>query len=100
MVRAIRALFRDVEAQDLVEYTLLIAFIALVGISIFIGTSGSVQGIWGASNTALAAANSTASGATAAAPASPGGGGTGGGGGGTGSGDGGGGHGDGDHDGR
>jgi Flp pilus assembly pilin Flp len=68
IVRAMGRLFRRVDAQDLVEYTLLLAFIALVGISVVIGASGGVQGIWGASNQTLVAANSTASGG-ASAPA-------------------------------
>jgi Flp pilus assembly pilin Flp len=79
MVRAIKALFRQTDGQDLVEYTLLLAFIALVGISIVIGASGSIQGIWGSSNATLVAANTTASGGAAAAGGTGGGGGNGGG---------------------
>jgi Flp pilus assembly pilin Flp len=67
MVRAIKALFRQTDGQDLVEYTLLLAFIALVGISIVMGASGSIQGIWGSSNATLVAANTTASGGAPAA---------------------------------
>jgi Flp pilus assembly pilin Flp len=44
--------------QDLVEYSLLIAFVALAGAAMFIGMSGSVNTIWSAANSKLAAANS------------------------------------------
>ena len=89
MLRRILAFFREENhGQDLVEYTLLLAFVALVVIVLFTGASGSVQGIWSTSNTTLAAANSTASGASAPAAASdPGGAGAGAGAGGTGGGD-------------
>jgi Flp pilus assembly pilin Flp len=70
MLRAIRTFLRRCEAQDLVEYTLLLAFIALVGLSIVLGASGSIQGIWGSSNTTLAAANTSAGGDSAAPPSS------------------------------
>jgi len=47
----------DETGQDLVEYSLLIAFIALAGAAMFIGMSGSVNTIWSAANNKLAAAN-------------------------------------------
>jgi len=62
MAKAIRNFWRKIEAQDLVEYTLLLAFVALVGITILVGASGSIQGIWGSSNSTLVAANTTAGG--------------------------------------
>jgi Flp pilus assembly pilin Flp len=49
---------RDETGQDLVEYSLLIAFVALAGAAAFIGMSGSVNSIWSAANNRLAAANS------------------------------------------
>jgi len=48
----------DETGQDLIEYSLLIAFIALAGAAMFIGMSGSVNTIWSAANSKLAAANS------------------------------------------
>jgi Flp pilus assembly pilin Flp len=52
---------RDDQGQDLIEYTLLIAFVALASAALFIGAGSSVSGIWGATNTQLTAANTSAS---------------------------------------
>jgi Flp pilus assembly pilin Flp len=52
---------RDEQGQDLIEYTLLLAFVALASAALFIGAGGSVQGIWSVTNTQLGAANSSAS---------------------------------------
>ena len=49
--------YRDERGQDLIEYTLLLAFVALAAAALFVGTGSSVSGIWGAANTQLAAAN-------------------------------------------
>lgn len=49
---------RDESGQDLVEYSLLIAFVALAGAAAFIGMSSNVNSIWSAANNRLAAANS------------------------------------------
>ena len=46
--------------QDLIEYTLLLAFVALASAALFIGAGGSVQGIWSITNSQLIAANSSA----------------------------------------
>jgi Flp pilus assembly pilin Flp len=48
----------DETGQDLVEYSLLIAFVALAGAAAFIGMSANVNSIWSAANNRLAAANS------------------------------------------
>jgi Flp pilus assembly pilin Flp len=53
--------WNDESGQDLIEYTLLMAFVALASAALFIGTGGSVQGIWSTSNSQLTAANTTAS---------------------------------------
>lgn len=49
------------QGQDLIEYTLLLAFVALASAALFISSGGSVATIWGAANTNLgnAAANAT-----------------------------------------
>ena len=52
---------RDEQGQDLIEYTLLLAFVALASAALFIGAGQSVMGIWTATNTQLSAANSAAS---------------------------------------
>jgi len=45
---------RDEQGQDLIEYTLLLAFVALASAALFIGSGGSVNQIWGSANTTLA----------------------------------------------
>jgi Flp pilus assembly pilin Flp len=54
-------LLRDEQGQDLIEYTLLLAFVALASAALFIGAGGSVSGIWNAANSRLSAANTLAS---------------------------------------
>jgi Flp pilus assembly pilin Flp len=51
----------DEQGQDLIEYTLLLAFVALASAAVFIGVGGSISGIWTSVNTSLATANTTAS---------------------------------------
>jgi Flp pilus assembly pilin Flp len=51
----------DESGQDLIEYTLLMAFVALASAALFLGTGGSVKGIWSVSNSQLEAANTSAS---------------------------------------
>ena len=51
----------DEEGQDLIEYTLLMAFVALASAALFLGAGGSIKGIWVTTNNQLAAANSMAS---------------------------------------
>ena len=47
--------FRAVESgTDLVEYSLLLAFIVLVGAGAFIGMGGSINMLWSISNSRLA----------------------------------------------
>jgi Flp pilus assembly pilin Flp len=54
-------LFSDERGQDLVEYTLLLAFIALVGAAVFIGMGSTTSGLWTIVNSRLAAANQVSS---------------------------------------
>ena len=58
---AIRAFFLDELGQDLIEYTLLAAFVALASAALFVGGGGSISGIWTVANSRLAAANTSAS---------------------------------------
>jgi Flp pilus assembly pilin Flp len=51
----------DEYGQDLIEYTLLMAFVALASAAIFINAGGSIAGIWGSANSQLANANVSAS---------------------------------------
>jgi Flp pilus assembly pilin Flp len=60
-VKLLKALWKDESGQDLIEYTLLLAFVALASAALFIGAGNSVQGIWSVTNSQLAAANTSAS---------------------------------------
>jgi len=60
MTRLIHFL-HDETGQDLIEYTLLMAFVALASAALFIGAGKSIQGIWQATNNQLSAANASAS---------------------------------------
>ncbi len=62
MLRRIVRWLTDDGGQDLAEYTLLIALIALVAAGVMIQLSGGVQGIWGTSNSTLATASTVAGG--------------------------------------
>ncbi len=57
----LRNLWNEDQGQDLIEYTLLMAFVALASAALFIGAGGSIKGIWGATNSSLAYANTQAS---------------------------------------
>jgi Flp pilus assembly pilin Flp len=51
---------REDQGQDLVEYTLLLAFVCLASAALFIAAGGSISNIWGTANTKLTQANSAA----------------------------------------
>ena len=53
--------WQDEQGQDLIEYTLLMAFVALASAALFIGAGGSIKGIWSVTNSQLAAASTQAS---------------------------------------
>lgn len=48
-----RDFLRDVGAQDLVEYSLLLAFVALATAATFIAAGGSISTVWTAANNQL-----------------------------------------------
>ena len=56
-----RSLWRDETGQDIVEYSLILAFIALAGAAAYIGMSSSTQGLWSVVNSRLASANQSGS---------------------------------------
>ena len=60
-MKALRNFWNDDQGQDLIEYTLLMAFVALASAALFLGAGGSIQGIWSTTNSQLVAANSSAS---------------------------------------
>lgn len=51
---------RDDQGQDLVEYSLLLAFVCLASAALFIGAGTSIAGIWNQANTQLTNANGAA----------------------------------------
>lgn len=53
----LRNFWNDEQGQDLIEYTLLMAFVCLTSAALFIGAGTSVSGIWTTANSQLAAAN-------------------------------------------
>jgi Flp pilus assembly pilin Flp len=57
VLRHIKVFWQCEQAQDLVEYALLVAFICLSGAAFFIGIGEVTSGIWGVVNTRLAASN-------------------------------------------
>lgn len=57
----LRSFWFGEDGQDLIEYTLLMAFVAMASAAIFIGAGGSIKGIWSVSNSQLAAANTQGS---------------------------------------
>jgi Flp pilus assembly pilin Flp len=61
-MNVIRNFWNDEDGQDLIEYTLLMAFVALASAALFLGAGGSISGIWTTTNSQLSAANQTASG--------------------------------------
>jgi len=61
MMTTITNFLKDDQGQDLIEYTLLLAFVCLASAALFISAGGSVSGIWSATNSDLALANASAS---------------------------------------
>ena len=51
---------RDDQGQDLIEYTLLLAFVALASAALFLGAGASINGIWSVANSRLSVANTSA----------------------------------------
>ena len=52
----IKNFLQEESAQDLIEYTLLLAFVALASASLFLSAGNSVSGIWQTGSTDLASA--------------------------------------------
>ena len=47
MIRMMKKFWSNEQGQDLIEYTLLLAFVALVAAGLFIQAGNSTAGIWG-----------------------------------------------------
>jgi Flp pilus assembly pilin Flp len=61
MINIVRSFLSEDNGQDLIEYTLLMAFVALASAALFIGAGGSIKTIWTTANTQLANAATSAS---------------------------------------
>ncbi len=53
--------FQDEQGQDLIEYTLLLAFVALAAAALFTSLGTSITGIWTGTNSQMTAASTAAS---------------------------------------
>ena len=61
----LRALHSEDRGQDLAEYCLLTALVALVAVAILVHLSGGMQALWTDANTSLTAGNAAISSTTA-----------------------------------
>ncbi len=61
MKTVLQNFWREEAGQDLIEYTLLLAFVCLVAAAIFIGAGKSTSGIWTIANSHLSNASVAAS---------------------------------------
>jgi Flp pilus assembly pilin Flp len=60
-IAILRKFLHDEQGQDLIEYTLLMAFVALASAALFLGAGHSIKGIWTTTNSQLTYANTLAS---------------------------------------
>jgi|HubBroStandDraft_1064217.scaffolds.fasta_scaffold06555_7 Flp pilus assembly pilin Flp len=60
LVHLIGGFWKDEDGQDLIEYTLLLAFVALSSAALFTNTGTSVSKIWSSGNSTLSKAATTA----------------------------------------
>ncbi|MGA2738064.1 MAG: Flp family type IVb pilin [Bryobacteraceae bacterium] len=61
MLKVIKEFWQDQQGQDLIEYTLLMAFVALASAALFISSGASISAIWSDTNSQLGAAAASAS---------------------------------------
>jgi Flp pilus assembly pilin Flp len=61
MASILKNFVREEQGQDLIEYTLLLAFVCLASAALFIGAGQSINAIWTQANTTLSQAKSAAS---------------------------------------
>jgi Flp pilus assembly pilin Flp len=54
----LRNFWKEDQGQDLIEYTLLMAFVALASAALFLGAGSSIKGIWSQTAANLSSANS------------------------------------------
>jgi Flp pilus assembly pilin Flp len=61
MKHLLKTFIAEENGQDLIEYTLLMAFVALASAALFIGAGKSINSIWTGANSQLANAATSAS---------------------------------------
>jgi len=61
MMHFVKSFIRDEQGQDLIEYTLLLAFVCLASAALFINAGQSISAIWTTTSNILASANAAAS---------------------------------------
>ena len=61
MTVLIKNFLEDESGQDLIEYTLLLGFVALASAGLFVNAGRSVKGVWVSANSTLIVANMSAS---------------------------------------
>lgn len=60
MLHMLKQMWRNEDGQDLIEYTLLLAFVALVAAGLFIQAGQTTAGIWTQAQNRLSAASAAA----------------------------------------
>ncbi len=55
------SILSDESGQDLIEYSLLLAFVVLLGAGLYIGMGTTTSGLWSIVNSRLASANQSSS---------------------------------------
>ncbi len=71
MLHRIQQFLRRESGQDLAEYCLLTALLALLVLGIIVHVSGGLQGIWDTANSTLATSGGSGSTSTGAAASAP-----------------------------
>ena len=61
MIQFLEEFLSEDDGQDLIEYSLLMAFVALASAALFMGAGKSITGIWSTTNSQMVQANTKAS---------------------------------------
>jgi Flp pilus assembly pilin Flp len=59
-MKLVTCFWQEEVGQDMVEYALLLGFVALAAVTIYQGVAGQVKGLWTTTNTVIANANTAA----------------------------------------
>jgi Flp pilus assembly pilin Flp len=61
-MKVIKTFWKEEEGQDLIEYSLLLGFVALFSVAIYTSVTGNISTIWGNASSALVSAGTGGSG--------------------------------------